>query len=63
VENIFVIATQFTTNVQLEDLTYRFYFWISCHKLLKESIYFCVFTLKHVSIWDEFKKNQPQKIP
>jgi len=37
-----------TTNEQLKDLTHMFCFWIPCHKLCKEGLFFCVFKLKYM---------------
>ncbi len=46
-ENIFVVATQFVTKNQLENLTHMICLWIPCHKLYKECVFSYVFTLKY----------------
>jgi hypothetical protein len=47
-QNIFLIATQFVINVQLKDLTHKFFPWISFHKLYNKGVFSCVFTLKYM---------------
>ncbi len=45
-ENIFVVATQFVTKKQVENLTQMFCLRIPCHKLYKECVFSYVFILK-----------------
>jgi hypothetical protein len=54
-KNLFLVAIQFAINVQIKYLTNKFCLWISFHKLYK-NVFSYVFTLKYVSMWDEFKK-------
>jgi len=60
-ENLFLVITQFVTNVQLKYLTHKFCSWISFHKLYKEGAFFYVHIKIHVLIWLNSKKFNPKE--
>ncbi len=60
-ENLFVVTTQFATNVQLKDLKVLSFNLIS-QTILKKGVFFCVLTLKYMyQFWMSSKKFNPRQ--